>query len=176
MNTRNRSSKLNSSSKLGCFFLMISLLLQPFFANQALSKDKIRVENVRFELVGAKIYIYYDLVGPQNKQYEITLTVRREQVQSTRVHPKLLKGDIGKGRFAGRNRQIVWDISREVPRALKTSDYYFVVAAELVSSGSKALLWIGAGTVLLGGGSVVFLLLTKKNGDAGFPEPPGTPN
>ncbi|MCH7677314.1 hypothetical protein IH879_20520 [candidate division KSB1 bacterium] len=167
---------ISRSSKLSCFFLIISLLVHPIFANQALSKDKIRVENVRFELVGEKIYIYYDLIGPQNKQYEITLTVRREQVQSTRVHPKLLKGDIGRGRFAGRNRQIVWDISREVPRALKASDYYFVVEAELVSSGSKALLWIGSATALLGVGSVVFLVLNKKNGDAGFPEPPGTPN
>ena len=166
---------LSRSSKLSCLFLIISLLVHAIFANQALSKDKIRVENVSFELVGEKVYIYYDLIGPQNRQYIITLTVRREQVRSTQIQPQLLKGDIGKGRFAGRNGQIVWEISREVPRALKASDYYFVVEAELVSSRSKALLWIGAGTVLLGGGSAVYLLMNKKNGDASFPEPPGTP-
>ena len=51
---------ISRSSKLSCFFLIISFLVHPIFANQALSKDKIRVENVRFELVGEKINIYYD--------------------------------------------------------------------------------------------------------------------
>lgn len=166
---------LSRSSKPICIFLTVSLLLHPVFSNHALSQDEIRVENVRFELSEGKVFIYYDLIGPRDKEYRITLTVKREQIKSTQVQPKLLKGDIGKGRFAGRNRQIIWEISREVPRALKASDYYFVVEAELVSSRSKALLWIGAGTVLLGGGSAAYLLLVKKNGAAGFPEPPGTP-
>lgn len=167
---------LSKSSKLICLSLIFLLLVHPIFVSQVLSKDKIGVENVRFELSDGKVIIYYDLIGPQNKQYEISLTVRREQVQSVQVQPKLLKGDIGKGRFAGRNRQIVWEISREVPDGLKASDYYFVVEAELVPSRGSALLWLGSGTALLGVGSVVYLLLNKKNGDAGFPEPPGTPN
>ncbi len=168
-------NRLNRSRKPISIFLIIVLLLPLISSNQVQSKDTLRVENVRFKPSDGKIFINYDLIGPQDKQYIITLTLRREQNPSMQVQPKLLKGDIGKGHFAGRRRQIVWDFSREVPRALKATDYYFVVEAEFAASRSKSLFWITAGTILTAGGSAIYLFVFKKNGDAGFPEPPGTP-
>ena len=149
--------------------------MQFVISNPAHAKEKIGVENVRFELADGKVLIYYDLIGPRDKLYIVTLTLKRESVQANQIQPKLLTGDIGKGRFAGRNRQIILDISKEYPRALRATDYYFIVEAELVSSRSKSLFWIGAGAILVGGGSAVYLFMLKKDSDAGFPEPPGTP-
>jgi len=160
------------------FLLILCLVLQgtPFLEVRA--QDRVRVENVRYEVFEEKIDVYYDLMGPANEEYEVTLSLRRESDKALTYTPKALVGDVGIGRFAGKDRKISWEIQKEFPKGLEGSDYYFVVDAKLISKGASPLLWIGA-AVALGGGAAAYFLLTKKTEtakpEAGFPEPPGRP-
>ena len=157
------------------YSVLFVLLLYHATLSTMHAADKIWVKNVRFEPFAGEVIIYYDLIAPIGKEYKISVLLRRDRYPSFSLKPKMLSGNIGKGHFAGRNRQIIWEISRELPRRLEGSDYHFVVNAEMVS-GSKSLFWIGTSTaVLSAGGIAAYLFLFKKNGDSAWPVPPGRP-
>jgi hypothetical protein len=145
--------------------------------SMAQPKAEVRVENVRFEAFAERIDVYYDFTGSEDEDYEVTLSLRKETDTLFVYKPKALAGDVGVGRFAGKNKRILWDLRKEFPKGLEGSDYYFVVSAKLVSKGSSALLWIGAAVVLGGGAAAYFLLAKKKTEEpeASLPSPPGRP-
>lgn len=160
------------------FLLILCLVLQGIPFLEARAQDKVRVENVHFEVFEDRIDVYYDLIGPQNEEYEVTLSLRRESDKWLTYPPKIVAGDVGVGRFAGKSRKISWDIGKEFPHGLEGSDYYFLVDAKLISKGGSPFLWIGA-AVALGGGAAAYLLLAKKKetgqSEAVLPAPPGRP-
>jgi hypothetical protein len=139
------------------------------------------VGNVRFESLGDQVSILYDLDGGQDDRFRVTVSLRRESDASFR-HPLLkVSGDVGPAVFAGMYKRIVWDMKGEFPDGLPGEDYYFVVHADPVSSGSFPLLWVGAGVAVIGG-VASYLLLQKDDagsssvqGPPGFPAPPGRP-
>lgn len=159
--------------------LVASLILHAFPFTSAIAEDPIRVENVRFEVSRGIAIVHYDLVGPTDKKYKVSLLLKREDFQLFRYTPKNLTGDVGKGAFSGRNRQIQWDMLKEFPGGLEGTDYYFVVESEVASAGMKSLLWIGS-AVVLGGGAAFFLLSKEEQASPapmiGFPNPPGRPS
>ncbi len=144
------------------YVIAISLLLNAFPISIALARDKGRLENLRYELADGKVTIYYDIVGPKDKKYKVAVILRRDSYRTFRYKPKNLTGDVGTGRFAGRNRQIKWDILKEFPLGVEGSDYYFEVEVELLKGGISPLIWIGASAALVGGGAAYFLLAKKE--------------
>ena len=166
-----------SRAKLIHFVLVVTIVLQAIPLSKSRAEDDIRLENVRSEVSPGKIIVYYDLIGPRDEGYEVTLTLRRQSDKSFAYTPKILSGDLGRGLFAGRNRKVIWDTSKEFPQGLGWDDYYFVVSASFVSRGSNVLLWIGA--ALLAGGAATYFLLTKDKEASptitDFPSPQGRP-
>ena len=51
-------------SKCFCYLLIVSLLVPTVASSSTPSADPIKVVNVRFEIVGTKIVVHYDLEGP----------------------------------------------------------------------------------------------------------------
>jgi hypothetical protein len=157
--------------------LIASIFFQALPFSKSLAADEAQLQNVRFEVSGVHIFIYYDLIGPQDEEYEVTLSLRLKSDQSFVYTPKMLSGDVGRGTFAGQNRKIAWDTSKEFPQGLAWNDYYFVVGARIVSRGIPALLWMG--TVAIAGGALVYLLLSRNTetspSTVGFPNPPARP-
>lgn len=148
-------------------------------ADMSAGEDKIKVENVRLSNEQGKVVVYYDLAGPVDKEYEITLTLRREDVPSFEYHPAGLSGDVGRGLYGGKNRKIVWDVPAFLATSSENDRYYFVVDAEMMSSGISPLYWI-AGAALMGGGAALFLFApksteTQSSSGSGFPQPPIRP-
>lgn len=161
--------------KLIHLVLIASIFFQALPFSKSLAGDEVRLENVRFEVSGGHIFVYYDLIAPQDEEYEVTLSLRLESDQSFAYTPKMLSGDVGRGPFGGQNRKITWDTSKEFPQGLPWNDYYFVVGGRIVSKGTPALLWIGA----VAGGALAYLLLSKNTETSpstiGFPNPPARP-
>jgi hypothetical protein len=157
------------------FFLISGLCAAP-------SSEEIKVENVIFRISYTKIVVEYDLIGPADKQYEVTLLLKREINDTFNYVPINVTGDIRKGISSGKKRQIVWDISKEFPDWFdaKNKDYYFVVNVYLEGKGISPLIWIGGGAALLGGGAAI--LLFKKDNSGGqnpvvkLPNPPDIRN
>ncbi len=90
--------------------------------------------NVSFSaLEGNVVVVNYDLDGKINKKYVVELLLYRAGNRHFMYAPKAVMGDVGKGRFAGNNRKIVWSIDHELESDFKVDpfvdDYFFVVRA-----------------------------------------------
>jgi hypothetical protein len=127
-----------------------------------MKSDTIRIENINVYVSGNRILIEYDLYGPKDEQYEVSLLLKRENINTYRYIPNNAVGDIGKGNFAGNRRQIIWDFLKEFPQKLSGKDFYFVVNAKVISSGISPLIWIGGGVAILSSGAAYYFLTKKK--------------
>jgi hypothetical protein len=168
---------LHKSRRL-CYLLIVCLLVPSVSFARSVTDEQIRTQNVRFQVVGTKIIIRFDLEGPQDRDYTIKLTLKREQNQSFVHIPRAAAGDIGEGRFAGKDRQISWDILKEFSDGLEGNDYYFVIEVELISRGMSPLWYVGGGLAIVGGVAAFLLGKTAPASPAAtesFPKPIGRP-
>jgi hypothetical protein len=142
-----------------------------------------RIENVRVQINGrSSVYIDYDLVGPTDRVYKVTVTMKKESDSTFVYVPQNMAGDIGASVFPGRNNRIVWSLAKEFPEGIKEGEFYFLftVDEEEPSSGVGTPLLIAGGAALVGG-ILALILVSKKgtdggqNGPPGFPDPPGRP-
>ena len=154
-------------SKCLCYLLIVSVLVPSVASSSVRSADNVKVVNVRFEIVGTRIVVRYDLEGEANKDYTVKIILRRERNQSFLHIPRSVAGEIGEGRYAGQNRQVTWDFLKEFPQGLEGDDYYFVIEVEIVSSGISPLWYIGGGLGIVGG--VVGYVLSKGGSEAATP-------
>ena len=145
-------------------------------------QDVPRIENVRVQTTGPMVYIYYDLIGPPQQVYNVTVTVRSRTDSTFQFSPLNLSGDVGTNVFSGVDWRIAWNYSKELSEGLK-EDYYFVVSAKIYSdqiesTGLSTELWIAGGAAAAG---VLALLIFKKKSETvippagSFPSPPGRP-
>jgi hypothetical protein len=139
------------------------------------------VRNVRYEVSGELVRIYYDLVGPLDKVHKVALYLHREGDSTFAYRPVYLTGDVGSIVFPGEKRRITWDFLKDFPEGVKGDDFYFTVQAERVQTeGINPLYWIGGGVAVVGG-VVAIVLLSKEDTppppppSPGFPAPPGRP-
>lgn len=140
-------------------FKLILLLLFALFTGNSFAQ-KIKVDNIGFEMKDTIIEIHYDLVGQLEKSYNVSVELKREQVPEFGFKPKLLSGDVGKGKFAGTNRKIIWNFTDEFKPEAGITDYYFEVTAKKTG---KAWIYILAGAVVAGGATTAIILLTGKD-------------
>ena len=158
--------------------LFIFLSVFPFDMN-AFSRDgfdqNIRVENVNWKVEGDRVLITYDLIGPLDQTFFITVKLFRESVSSFKLIPRKTSGDVGKGKFAGKNRVIYWDYLKDVPGGLQGEDFYFEISAEKVTRSKKWLIPV------LGGAAAVAVIgtvaiLSGTGGGAAEKELPPAPS
>lgn len=164
------------------YLLAALMLLQVVPALARGSGDDPRVENVRVQPAGKIVYIYYDLIGPPQQVYTVSVSLRSRRDSSYQYTPMNISGDVGSNVFSGMDWRVAWDASKEFPKGLKWEDYYFVVNArvyadQLHSGGISTELLVAGGAVVVGG-VVALILLNKKDETTpiqGFPAPPGRP-
>ena len=94
-----------------------------------------RVENVRFEQVGDKVVVTYDLLGP-GEDYTVTLEASPDGGRSFTIFPKAVSGDVGEGVSPGRGKRIVWDVLEDME---ELSGDRFVFAVTASWSGEKVV-------------------------------------
>jgi len=118
------------------------------------------ISNVEFEAQKDKIIVYYDLTGDEDKEYEVTLLLRREEYSRFVFYPKNVEGDVGKGKFAGTKRKIVWDVNKDYHIDPEVEDYYFEIKVKELKVGISWYYYVGA--ALLGGGTAAAIILGKN--------------
>ncbi len=162
-----------------CMLLAAVLVLEAAPISVARAEDEVVVRNVRFESSGQVIVILYDLQGPTESKFAVKLLLKRRSDPAFEFVPASLSGDIGEGRFAGTDRRIVWEMQKDSPGGFEGTDYYFVVEANLVSSRTSILWYIGGGAAVAVGAAAVILLKGTQNGGSttpdAFPRPVGRP-
>ena len=141
-----------------CKYLLAIVLLNVFsFADENYS-----LKNIHFRYLDGKIIINYDLIGPTDIEYNVSLVLKRKSDSLFRYVPINLTGKFGEGKYAGKDRQIIWDISKESIESFSGPDYYFKITVEVIKP-NKLLYIIGGSAILAGGGAAYFLLSKKKN-------------
>jgi hypothetical protein len=158
---------------LQLFFFSLILL---FTASRVVYAQE-KIENPHFESRDGKIFIYYTLVGDPDQEYEIHVTLRRTSVPSFSLIPSVLEGT--RGKLAGGERTIIWQINTKEEAILDGEDFYFDLEAEEIGGGGGIPWYVYAGGAAVAGGAAAFLLLKKKdetgNGGADLPTPPLRP-
>ena len=133
----------------GCLLLPLIFMLLglPPEGRSGEPGGEIKVENIQPRQEGSFVIITYDLVGPEDETYDVELTLIYAGDPSLIITPASVTGDVGKGRFAGIARRIVWDFRKDYPQGFRGEEYQFRVTAEIVSGGSSWL-WLGIGLLV----------------------------
>jgi len=136
--------------------LLNGMLISILFISASMAQE---ITNITFEPQQDKIIIYYDLAGDKDEEYEVSVTLRREEYVAFVIVPTNVTGDVGVGKFAGTKRKIIWDVSKDYHIDPEVSDYYFEVKVKTISGGISwyyyviaAVLGGATAAVLVGGG------------------------
>ncbi|MEJ2616311.1 MAG: hypothetical protein P8Z35_15240 [Ignavibacteriaceae bacterium] len=161
-------------------FILPVLILLTFISGSAYSQERI---STTFEASpDGKIFIYYQLNGDPEKEYDVSVVLKRTSVPSFELTPSDLSGNIGKGKFGdGSKKTIIWTLKPEEKNILNGEDFYFVVNADEVESGGGIPWYVYVGGAALAGGTAAVLLLNKKSDnttttETNFPLPPDRPS
>lgn len=157
-----------------CVFSL--LVLFGFNSSLIYSQEKI---DATFEAGEGKILIHYELKGDSQKDYEVSIVLKRTSDHSFAVIPDETTGDIGEGKFAGKKSTITWLLNSDEEEMLDGDDFYFDVFAEEIKTGGGIPWYVYIGGAALAGGTAAILLLNKSSDEetppASFPTPPARP-
>jgi hypothetical protein len=170
---------MNNWVKKTAVALLVAVLIELVPVVSVAQDDKTSVTNVRFEVNGELVQVYYDLEGTPDRVHKIRLMLLRETDSLFLYRPVNLTGDVGTVVFPGKNRRIIWEFTKEFPDGMTGNDFYFVVEAERVpTEGINPIYYYAGGAALVG--TLLIVLLGGKNDTGGevatdFPAPPGRP-
>jgi hypothetical protein len=164
------------------FTLIAAVLLSSVAIATPKSNTPPKVSDVAFSVHDGKVIIKYTLAGNVSAKYRVSVNLKRKSDPSYEYWPAFVTGDVGEGRFVGRNREIVWEIKKDFPGGVLGDDYYFVVEAEEVAEehGTTLMTWIGSGIALAAATIACIVLLSSKSvssnsSTSGLPVRPGKP-
>lgn len=136
------------------------------------------VKNVFYSMRDSDVVVHYDLVGPADKPYKVRLVLRRKDVPSFKMQPIDVTGDVGTVEHPGKNKEIVWDLYKDMPYGLYGDDYYFEVSVTRMGVQKGGVSWLYyVGGAVLGGAAAVYLgtSLFNKPSSSAIPAPPPRP-
>jgi hypothetical protein len=159
--------------------IFITIIFFLFISKISYSQQNI---NATFEASPeGKIFIYYQLNGDPEKEYDIGVVLKRTSVPSFALVPEDLSGNVGRGKYGdGTKKTIIWTLKPSEKAILNGEDFYFVVNAQEVKNGGGGIPWyVYVGGAALAGGAAAFLLTKKSDNTTttttNFPAPPGRP-
>lgn len=159
------------------YFVSLIIVFLPMLMH---AQEKIETT---FETSNGKVIIYYQLNADPDKEYDVSVLLKRSGDGSYSYAPESLTGDVGRGKFAQNKRSITWILKSVEVSMLDGDDFYFEVTAVPVEVKKGATWFYYVGGILIGGGVAAAAILNKKNQDesstdnknGGFPVPPGRP-
>jgi hypothetical protein len=130
------------------------------------------------------ININYEFNGDRDKDYNVTVVLKKKSDPTFSLVPNNLTGDIGIGKFADAKRTIIWTPTSDEQQSLQGSDFYFIVNAKEIEteSGGGIPWYVYVGGAAVAGGVAAILLLNKSSSNNGgstqttIPDPPGRPS
>jgi len=174
---------MNTDKKI---LLMFTFTMLPFIALAEIP----RITNVHFEMNDTIVVIQYDITALKKntkqsindaEEFNIVVILRKENEPGFSLTLTYVTGDVGKGRWSGKNKKIFWDIRKEFPNGIEGADYYIEIRGEPVAVEEEGNIYtwlgIGASAVVAGGIAAYFIISGSNSGDKkeGFPMPPGRP-
>jgi hypothetical protein len=151
----------------------------PGFQKNEIVAEASLVRNARIEENKSNYVIRYDLNGDIEKEYEVKIYLMDKGNTKYEYELKLVKGDVGTGKFGGRDRKVVWNFNDEFKGGIDNDNLCLKITAEKIGGGIPWYVW--AGGALAGGAAAVLLGGKKDSGGGGsttvtIPTPPLRPS
>ncbi len=141
--------------------------------------QEFQIKRINFSPIGQEVEITYDLEGNAEQIYVVNVTLKKESNPEFEYIPQKLRGDYGKGQFAGFGRKIFWAILFDNGSKFVGNDYYFEIEVEKYIPGNFPWLYVVGGSGIVSG--IVYYLLTHGQPQStttpatGLPTPPNRP-
>jgi hypothetical protein len=138
---------------------------------------------IRVELKNEKeVVIQYEIKGDPDTEYEVALHLLRDDDPDFEIELGAVRGDIGRGRFAGSIRRAIWDMNSDYPKAMIGQSYRFKLVVSPASQHEGLPWWIYAGSSAAICVAIIALSHGPEpppplpaSGDNGIPRPPSRP-
>ena len=117
----------------------------------------------KVEIAGDEVTLTYDLQGVPDEIYVIQVFLVPFSRPAATRELSAVRGDVGKGKFVGLGRKIVWNMN-EFADIAEGESYSFRISVD--RPGIPWYYWAGGGAVVAGGAAA---LLLKGNSQGGGP-------
>ncbi len=137
-----------------------------------------RGSNVRWTKKNDVIVINYDLLGPPDSKYEVSVAMKKDKDTSFVLVPKNVEGHVGEGVTAGNDREIRWYYRTEYKLRIQDEEFYFEIQVKSIKEENHLLYYIAGGAAVAGG---ILAIIIGKNQSGGptlvseLPLPPARP-
>ncbi len=156
-------------------FLTLLLMIEWIPLQSVQAGEDLTVRNLRFEASGDVIVVTYDMQGPDDEKFRISLLLKKKSDSTFAVTPRIVSGDVGENVTCGSGKKIRWELLQEDPNGLEGADFYFRLNIEPMHEGGSPLWWIVGGAAVAGGAAYLILKPTTSTPEQGLPKPVGRP-
>jgi len=156
--------------------ILIELIMLTLLSGLLSRAQDVRGEVKKVEIAGNEITLTYDLHGAAEDEYLISVFLVPARHPAAARELTAIRGDVGKGKFSGIGRKIIWVMS-EFPDIEEGETYVFRITVD--KPGIPWYYWAGGGAAVAGGAALIFAKGssggTPTTTPASNPLPPGRP-
>jgi len=149
--------------------ILVELTMLTLLSGLLSRAQDVRGEVKKVELAGDEVTLTFDLQGSTDENYVIAVFLVPSKHPQAARELSAVRGDVGKGKFAGVGRKIIWTMS-EFADLEEGEIYGFRITVD--RPGIPWYYWAGGGAAVAGGAA---LLLMKTNPQAATPAPASNP-
>jgi len=131
--------------------------------------QEVRGEVKNVEIAGNEVTLTFDLHASADEDYVIAVFLVPAKHPSAARELTAVRGDVGKGKFAGTGRKIIWTMS-EFADLEEGEMYGFRITVD--RPGIPWYYWAGGGAAVAGGAALIFI---KGSSSAPTPTPAANP-
>lgn len=142
---------------------LIELIMLTLLSGLLSRAEEVKGEVKKVEIAGDEVTLFYDLRGVADEDYVIQVFLIPSRRPGAARELTAVRGDVGKGKFAGTGRKIVWSMS-EFPDLEEGETYAFRISVD--RPGISWYYWAGGGAALAGGAAIILL---KGSGQGSTP-------
>ncbi len=134
--------------------------------------QEVKGEVKSVEIAGEEVTLVYDLRGVADDDYVIQVFLVPSRRPGAARELTAVRGDVGKGKFAGNGRKIVWSMS-EFRDIEEGESYAFRISVD--RPGIPWYYWAGGGVAVAGGAAVILLKGSGQESNSAGQNPKSNP-
>ena len=151
---------------------IIELIMLTLLSGLLSRAEEVKGEVKKVEVAGDEVTLTYDLRGVAEDDYVIQVFLVPSKRPGAARELTAVRGDVGKGKFAGTGRKIVWSMS-EVTDIEEGETYAFRINVD--RPGIPWYYWAGGGAALAGGAAIILLKGSSQGSTSGGQNPATNP-
>ncbi|HTO94023.1 MAG TPA: hypothetical protein VMM80_06605 [Bacteroidota bacterium] len=134
--------------------MLIGLMIPTLIPGIPAQAQEVRGEVKKVEIAGNEVTLTFDLKGAADEDYVIAVFLVPSKHPLAARELAAVRGDVGKGRFAGTGRKIIWTMS-EISDLEEGETYGFRITVD--KPGIPWYYWAGGGAAVAGGAALIFI-------------------